>query len=83
MKQPKIKAEVKLLVVLEVISYGISFGTFCDYFQMEESTVRQAVSKLAWGILENDQLMLKFLRQLSKKDPKNRKYIIINMEFLE
>ena len=37
---------------------------------MGESTVRQAVSKLAWGVLENEELMLKFLRQLTKKDAK-------------
>ena len=43
-KRPKNKPEVKLLVALKVISYGILFGTFCDYFQMGESTVRQAVS---------------------------------------
>ena len=49
MKRPKIKPEVKLLAALKVISCGVLFGTFCDYFQMVESTVRQAVSKLASG----------------------------------
>ncbi len=46
-KQTKIMPEVKLLCALKVISYSVSFGTFSDYFQMGESTTRQAVSKLA------------------------------------
>ena len=66
-KRPKIKPEVKLLAALKVISYGVLFGTFCDFFQMGKSTVRQAVSKLARGVLEYEELTLKFLRQLSKK----------------
>ena len=69
-KQTKIKPEVKLLVALKMILYGVLFGTFCDYFKMGESTVRQAVSKLAWGVLENQDITAKFLQSLTKSDAK-------------
>ena len=56
-----------MLAALKVILFGVSFGTFCDYFQMGESTVRQAVSKLA-EILNNEEVMAKYLRKLTKCD---------------
>ncbi len=56
-KQTKIMLEVKLLSALKEISYGVSFGTFSSYFQMGESSTRQAVSKLARGVFNNNTLM--------------------------
>ncbi len=46
MKRSKIKPEVKLLVRLKVVSFGVSFLTLCNYFQRGKSSVREALSRL-------------------------------------
>ena len=56
----KIKPEVKLLASLKVLSFGVSFSAFCDYFQMGESSVRKAVSGLAHGVVENKEISHNF-----------------------
>ena len=56
----------ELVNVLKVISFGVLFGTFCDYFQMGEGTVRQAVLKLARRVLKNEEIKEKYLRKLIK-----------------
>ncbi len=56
----KIKPEVKLLASLKVLSFGISFSAFCDYFQMGESSVREAVSRLACRVVENKKISHNF-----------------------
>ncbi len=49
----KIKPEVKLLGCLKVLSLGVSFSTFCDYFQMGESSVGEAVSRFTCEVIKN------------------------------
>ncbi len=70
-KRMKVKPEVKLLACLKVLSFGVSFMAFCDYFQMGESSVREAVSRLARGVTQNKELSQKFLRQMTKSDARN------------
>ena len=69
-QQTKIKPEVKLMAALKVISFGVLFGTFCDYFQMGKSTVHHAVSKFARGVFQIDEITEKYLRKLMKSDAK-------------
>ena len=57
-----------MLSALKVISYGVSLGTFSDYFQMGESTTRQAVSKLARGVFNNNTIMEKYMRTMKQSD---------------
>ncbi len=53
---------------IEVISYGVSFGANSDYFQMGESSAWQAVSKLARGVFNNNDIMEKFMRSMTQTD---------------
>ncbi len=52
----KVNAEVKLLACLKVTSFGVSFSSFRDYFQMGESAVREVVSRLAYGVAQNNKI---------------------------
>jgi len=62
---------VKLLASLKVLLFGVSFSAFCDYFQMGESSVREGVSRLARGVVENKEVSHNFLRYMTKSDAKN------------
>ncbi len=43
MNKSRIVPEVKLLALLKIITYGMSFTPFSDYFQMGGKTVMEAV----------------------------------------
>ncbi len=71
-KRMKVKPEVKLLACLKVLSFGISFTAFGDYFQMGESSVREAVSRLSCGVVQNNEISPQFLRQMPKAARRQR-----------
>ncbi len=60
--------EVQLVAALKVISYGDSFGTFSVYFQMGESAARLAVSNLARGVFNNNDVMEKYMRKITQSN---------------
>ncbi len=70
-KQTKIRPEVKLLVCLKVASFGVSFSTFWDYFQIGERSVREALSKLAQGDFRSKEISQKFMWQMTKSIVQN------------
>ncbi len=57
--------EVKLLAALKVISCRVSFETFSDYFQVGENKTRQAVSKMARGVINNINMVEKYMRKMT------------------
>ena len=79
-QRTKIKPEVKLMAALKVILFGVLFGTFCDYLQMGESTVRHAVLKFARGVLQINEITKKYLRKLTKSDAKKVSELHNNVE---
>ncbi len=59
-KRSKIKPEASLLACVKVSSFGVSFSTFYNYFQMEESSVSKAGSRLSHGVAQNEEISQMF-----------------------
>ena len=59
---------VKFLCAQKKLCYGVSFSAFQDYFQMGESSAREAVSKLTRGIVNCPEINEVYLRPMSRAD---------------
>lgn len=60
--------EVKILMALKQLAFGVSPIAFCDYFQMGETAGRDCLKKLCHVIAHSDELRGKYLRTMSKSD---------------
>jgi hypothetical protein len=66
--EKSIHPEVKVLMALKVLAYGVSPSAFMDYFQMSDTTGRKAL-KVFCSIVGNHPLLRqKYLREVSKSD---------------
>jgi hypothetical protein len=64
----KVKAHVKVLAVLKMLCFGISFNAFTDYFQMDEGTVCHAFHAFCDAISSDDKLLSTFLPMMLSQD---------------
>ncbi len=62
----KFETEVKLMSFSKVISHGESYTTFSNYFQVGESSVREAVLDVAHEVLQNEDWHMKVYWPLTK-----------------
>jgi Plant transposon protein len=63
--------EVKVLMALKVLAYGVSPSAFMDYFQMSDTTGRKCLKDFCSIIGNHPLLRQKYLREASKSDAMN------------
>ena len=63
-----IHAHVKVLCVMKVVRFGTSMIAFSDYFQMGESTMRQACHAFFRAITSDDELLGTCLSSMTRAD---------------
>ena len=66
--QRSICPNVKFLCELKCIAYGMLPSAFLDYFQMGETTARECIKRVAFGISNNAYLRSKYLRSMTRSD---------------
>jgi hypothetical protein len=57
----RIRAHIKVLVVLKTLRFGVSFKAFEDYFQMSDVTVHRSFHAVCEVIASDEELLLAFL----------------------
>jgi len=67
-KRRSIYPEVKLLAALKIMGYGVAGLTFCDYFQMGESTALLCVMELAATIVHDKEIRTTYMRKMNPAD---------------
>jgi hypothetical protein len=68
MGEKSIYPEVKVLMALKVLAFGVSPSAFMDYFQMSDTTGRRCLKIFCRIIGHHPQLRQKYLREMSKAD---------------
>jgi len=72
-KRRKIFTDTKILILMKCLAYGSSVISFCDYFQLGESTARLFVEKFIHGIVDIDEFHLLYIRSMSPTDARRVK----------
>lgn len=69
--KPSISSQVKLLMGLKILAYGVSPSAFIDYFQMGESTGQLCFKRLTHVVSHSTVLKEMFRRPMTRDDAKN------------
>lgn len=66
--EPGIFPEVKVMLAIKVLAFGVAPAAFMDYFQMSEQTGRKCVKIFCRVLCQHPQIRRKYLREMSKSD---------------
>jgi Plant transposon protein len=66
--ESNIYPEVKVLMALKLLSYGVSASAFMDYFQMSDQTGRQCLKIFCRVISNHPGLRAKYMKSMTKRE---------------